>query len=162
RRFDLILSNPPFVVSPEGDVLFRDSGLVGDEICERIIRRAPAHLVEGGFAQVLCNWVRIAGRGWLERLTGWFDDSGCDVWVTRAVSMHPADYAQQWLGQLDLASKDQFIERFDRWMAYYDRLGIEAIDFGLINLRRRTAGRNWILVDTDRRLNHPNGVGILA
>jgi SAM-dependent methyltransferase len=160
RRFDLILSNPPFVVSPEGGVLFRDSGLVGDEICERIIRGAPAHLAEGGFAQVLCNWVRIAGQDWAERLTGWFEDSGCDVWIIQTISMDPAEYAQHWLGQVDLSSKDQFTERFDRWMAYYDRQGIEAIDFGLINLRRRTAGRNWILFDTDRRLNHPNGKGI--
>jgi SAM-dependent methyltransferase len=162
RRFDLVVSNPPFVVSPEGGVLFRDSGLVGDEICERIIRRAPARLVEGGFTQVLCNWVRIAGLDWVERLTGWFEGSGCDVWIIQTISMDPAEYAQHWLGQGDLLSKDQFIERFNRWMAYYDRQGIEAIDFGLINLRRRTAGRNWILVDTDRRLNHPNGVGIFA
>jgi SAM-dependent methyltransferase len=160
RRFDRILSNPPFVVSPEGDVLFRDSGLVGDEICERIIRGAPAHLVEGGFAQVLCNWVRIAGRDWVERLTGWFDGSNCDVWIIQTISMDPADYAHHWLGQADLSIKDQFAERFDRWMAYYDRQEIEAIDFGLINLRRRTGGRNWILFDTDRRLNHPNGTGI--
>ena len=101
RRFDLILSNPPFVVSPEGGVMFRDSGLLGDEICERIIRGAPAHLAEGGFAQVLCNWVRLAGRDWVERLTGWFEDSGCDVWVIQALSFDPADYAQHWLGQAD-------------------------------------------------------------
>ena len=50
--------------------------------------------------------------------------------------------------------------RFDRWMAYYDGQGIEAIDAGLINLRRRPAERNWIQVDTDRLLNHPNGMGI--
>jgi SAM-dependent methyltransferase len=160
RQFDLIISNPPFVVSPEGGVLFRDSGLVGDEICERIIRGAPAHLAEGGFAQFLCNWVRIAGRDWAERLTGWFEGSGCDAWVIHAISMDPADYAQQWLGQADLSTQNQFTERFDRWMAYYDRQGIEAIDYGLITLRRRTGSRNWILLDTDRRLNHPNGKGI--
>ena len=52
-EFDLIISNPPYVVSPENDHLFRDSGLKGDQICERIIREAPRHLAEGGFAQVL-------------------------------------------------------------------------------------------------------------
>ena len=101
----------------------------------------PAHLVEGGFAQILCNWVRIAGRDWAERLTGWFEGSGCDAWVLHGITMDPADYAQQWLGgHAELSTRDQFSERFDRWMAYYDRHGIEAIDYGLINLRRRTVG----------------------
>jgi hypothetical protein len=160
RRFDLILSNPPFVVSPEGGVLFRDSGLVGDEICERIIRGAPAHLAEGGFAQILCNWVRIAGQDWVERLTGWFEGSGCDVWIIQTMSADPADYAHHWLGQADRSIQDQFSQRFERWMAYYDQQGIEAIDYGLINLRRRTGEQNWIVFDTDRRFNHPNGTGI--
>jgi hypothetical protein len=162
RRFDLILSNPPFVVSPGDGLMYRDSGLVGDEICERIIRGAPAHLAEGGFAQVLCNWVRLAGRDWVERLTVWFEDSGCDVWVIQVLSFDPVDYAQHWLGQGDGQVKARFAEHFDRWMAYYDRQGIEAIDFGLINMRRRAAERNWIQFDVDRRHNHPNGTGIRA
>ena len=51
---------------------------------------------------------------------------------------------------------------FDRWMAYYQQLGIEAIDTGLITLRRRSGGTNWIRFESDRRRNHPNGVGIQA
>jgi SAM-dependent methyltransferase len=158
-RFDRIVSNPPFVISPENDLLFRDSGLQGDAICEKIIRAAPAYLAEGGFAQVVCNWVRIAGQDWLERLTGWFAGSGCDAWIIHTQSREPGDYAHDWMGQAD-TTQELFAARFDRWMAYYDRQGIEAIDTGLIYLRRRTAECNWIQVDTDRRLNHPNGMGI--
>ena len=29
RRYDLIVSNPPFVISPENQFQFRDSGLAG-------------------------------------------------------------------------------------------------------------------------------------
>ncbi len=161
-RFDLIVSNPPFVVSPEDGVLYRDSGMAGDEICKRIIREAPAHLAEGGFAQVLCNWVRIAGQDWLERLVGWFAETDCDAWVIHNKSVHTADYAQHWLGQADSSQKDQFAARFDRWMAYYDRQGIEAIDYGLIILRRRAAEHNWARIDHDCELNYPSGEGIVA
>ncbi len=157
--FDRIVSNPPFVISPENDLIFRDSGLEGDAICEKIIRAAPAYLAEGGFAQIVCNWVRIAGQDWLERITGWFAGSGCDVWIIHTQSREPGDYAHDWMGQAD-TTQERFAARFDRWMAYYDRQGIEAIDTGLINLRRRTAESNWIQVDTDRRFNHPNGMGI--
>jgi predicted RNA methylase len=156
RLFDRIVSNPPFVISPENDLMFRNSGMEGDAICEKIVRAAPAYLAEGGFAQIVCNWARLAGHDWLERLTGWFAGSGCDVWIIHAQTWEPGDYAYDWFPHGD----DAIQERFDRWMAYYDRQGIEAIDGGLINLRRRTSGRNWIQVDTDRRLNHPNGTGI--
>ncbi len=159
-KFDLIVSNPPFVVSPEKDLIFRDSGLKGDAICERIIRQAPGYLAEGGFAQIICNWVRIADQNWVERLTGWLDGSGCDAWIIQTQSQEPGDYAHHWLGQADLSGQERFAARFDRWMDYYDQQGIEAIDSGLINLRRRPAERNWIQVDTDRLLNHPNGMGI--
>src|SRR5262249_49009465 len=135
-RFDLIGSNPPFVVSPRNDLIYRDSGLQGDAICERIIRGAPAHLAEGGFAQVLCNWVRIAGQDWLERLAGWFDGSECDAWIIQRWSIEPGDYAQHWLSQGASLQPDRYADDFGRWMDYYEEHRIEAIDTGLICLRR--------------------------
>ena len=162
HRFDLIVSNPPFVVSPQDDLTYRDSGLQGDAFCERLFRAVPDHLAEGGFAQVLCNWVRIAGQDWLERLTSWFDGSECDVWIIHARSTSPGEYAQQWLPHGDRSASGRFADDFARWMNYYDRHQIEAIDGGLISMRRRTGARNWIRVDTDRDVDGPSGAGILA
>ncbi len=161
-RFDLIASNPPFVISPRHELVYRDSGLPGDAVCERILRAAPGHLAEGGFAQVICNWVRIAGQNWLERLAAWFDGAGCDVWIVHWTSTEPGDYAQNWLLQADRSpAPDRFADEFDRWMDYYDQHRIEAIDFGIISLRRRTAGRNWMRVDTDCDPDGSVGAGFL-
>jgi SAM-dependent methyltransferase len=163
RRFDLIVSNPPFVVSPQDDLTYRDSGLQGDAFCERLFRAIPAHLTEGGFAQVMCNWARIAGQDWLERLSAWFEGAGCDVWIVHWASTEPGDYAGNWLNQSDWSSTpDRFAEGFERWMAYYEQQRIEAIDFGIITLRRRTVGRNWMRVDVDRDPDYCDGVGFLA
>ncbi len=162
RRFDLIVSNPPFVVSPQDDHTYRDSGLQGDAFCERLFRAVPGHLAEGGFAQVLCNWARIAGQDWHERLAGWFDGSECDAWIIHARSTSPAEYALQWLPQGGRFAPGRFADDFDRWMTYYERHQIEAIDGGLINLRKRSGVRNWIRVDTDRDVNGSSGAGILA
>jgi predicted RNA methylase len=161
-RFDLIACNPPFVVSPENDVMFRDSGLGGDAICERIVRATPAHLAEGGFAQVMCNWVRPAGHDWRERLRSWVGDSGCDAWIIHIHTDEPDFYADHWLRQGDQRDLDRLGARFERWMSYYQEQGIDAIDSGLIMLRRRSGGRNWVAFDTERRLNVPNGVALLA
>ena len=42
EQFDLVVANPPYVVSPESAFLFRDGGLRGDAVSEHVVRRAPA------------------------------------------------------------------------------------------------------------------------
>jgi hypothetical protein len=37
RRFDLVLANPPFVISPDLEIMFRDSGLPGDTVSREVI-----------------------------------------------------------------------------------------------------------------------------
>src|SRR5215472_5573982 len=44
ESFDLIVSNPPFVISPESSLLFRDSGMRGDELSRRVVADAAAAL----------------------------------------------------------------------------------------------------------------------
>ena len=36
EQFDLIVANPPFVISPDNDFVFRDSALDGDAICREL------------------------------------------------------------------------------------------------------------------------------
>jgi len=51
KSFDLVISNPPFVVSPERRYIYRDSDLEGDEICRKIVREAPRFLSEEATAR---------------------------------------------------------------------------------------------------------------
>lgn len=54
RRFDLILSQPPYVIRPAGgaNVTYLHSGPRGDELARRILAEAPAFLADGGLAMV--------------------------------------------------------------------------------------------------------------
>ncbi len=61
ETFDLVVSNPPFVISPESRFLYRDSVLAGDGVCSETVRRVPPLLSEGGFATILCNWASLDG-----------------------------------------------------------------------------------------------------
>ena len=159
--FDLIVANPPFVVSPDYSLQFRDSGLQGDEISERLMRATPAYLTEGGYAQFLCAWVRAAKQDWKERVVSWINRSGCDALITHNSS--PIDiYADHWVRQGDVSDLTRVGAAFDRWMAHYQQLGIEAVDTALVTLRRRSGGTNWIRFENNRPKNHPNGVGIQA
>lgn len=52
ERFDLVVSNPPFVVGSGGGARFtyRDSGLPGDDVCRRLLGSAAGRLTWAGGA----------------------------------------------------------------------------------------------------------------
>ena len=61
REFDLVVSNPPFVITPrredEGELYtYRDGGLPGDQLISELLGGLPGILTPGGRAQLLGNW----------------------------------------------------------------------------------------------------------
>jgi len=71
ETFDLIVSNPPFVITPRhADIpqySYRDGLRTGDEIVAQFVREVAAFLTPGGFAQLLeigrSDRARIGGTG---------------------------------------------------------------------------------------------------
>jgi hypothetical protein len=145
NHFDLIVTNPPFVISPESRYIYRDGGLPSDQICRKIIREASGYLTEGGFCQMLCNWAEAEGQPWSDRLGEWVADLGCDAWVIRSESRDAATYASTWIRHTESGiGPEEFDERFDQWMMYYKKQKIEVMSAGLITLRRSMSGRaSW-------------------
>ena len=147
ERFGLVVSNPPFAITPARRYLYRDSGLPADGFCQRLIQEAPRFLEEGGFCQVVCDWVHPAGQDYKERLAGWFEGSGCDAWIWRMATQEVADYAHMWIRDTERPTARTAARVYEEWMSYYRREGIEAVSSGVIVLRRRSAGGNWIRFD---------------
>ena len=139
ERFDLVATNPPFVISPgTGErLVYRDSGLPGDRVVEHIVRGVPDLLAEGGTAQVLANWMIHRDQPWEERLATWI--SGCDAWVIQREVVDLPTYVELWLKDAGLHGGPEYAERYDTWLSWFDEQGAEAVGFGWINLRRTTA-----------------------
>jgi len=135
--FDLIVTNPPFVISPAtGErLVYRDSGLPGDRAVEDIVRRAPRHLTEGGWCQVLANWVIAVDRPWFERVGEWLDGT-CQALVVQREVLDPAAYVELWLKDAGQHGAPDYLQRYDTWLSWLDEQGVEGIGFGWINLRR--------------------------
>jgi SAM-dependent methyltransferase len=150
EKFDLVVSNPPFVISPESKLIFRDSGFSGDEVCRQLILGIPQRMNEGGFATVLFNWHHSAGDDWIERPKSWLANSGCDAWLIRFRTADPLSYAASWGRDQLLGRDDPTGSQLDEWLAYFRGLGIGAISFGILILRRRSAGAHWLRTDTLR------------
>src|SRR5262249_2980197 len=157
---DLIVSNPPYVVSPGGDHVYRDSGKPGDQFCEQVLRESPSHLNPGGFAHILINWVQRTGEDWRKRLHSWVQGSGCDMYVLVGPAEDPAGYATAWSPEQDGAS-ESFRKSFDDYMAFFDRERVEKIHGGAVILRKRE-GRNWFVTVDTPGLNGNAGDSVLG
>lgn len=138
RRFDLIASNPPFVVSPGADsgLVYRDSGLAGDELCRRLVTAVPEYLTDGGVCQTLANWVHVRGEDWRERVAAWLPEHGCDAWALQREVSDPAAYVEVWLKDAGLHGTAEYTRRYDAWLRWFDELDIEGVGFGWLVLRR--------------------------
>ncbi|WP_377270102.1 methyltransferase [Peterkaempfera sp. SMS 1(5)a] len=159
RRFDLIVSNPPFVISPVGRLTYRDGGMPGDDLCHRLVREAADHLEPGGYCQLLANWQHIRGEDWHDRLAGWVAGTGLDAWVVQREVQDVAQYAELWLrdagdhrvgaeGPEDPEeARARYNRRYDAWLDAFESAKVEGIGFGWITLRASGAERPAVQVE---------------
>ncbi len=138
ERFGLVVTNPPFVVAPgDGErLVYRDSGLPGDELVRQVVTGIPGHLAAGGWGQVLANWAHVEGQPWTERLAGWIHGSGCDAWVVQREVADPAEYIELWLKDAGLHGGPDYTRRYDAWLTWFAGQHIDGVGFGWVHLRR--------------------------
>jgi methylase of polypeptide subunit release factors len=149
ERFDLVVANPPFVISPDSEMLYRDAGLPGDTASRQLVAGAAEHLVDGGFAHLVCSWAHTADD-WVAPLGDWLEGTGCDAWALRFWSSDPLGYAAGWNAHLRDADPAEFEATVERWLEHYRAMRIEAIAYGVMILRRRSSGPNWLRAGTTR------------
>ena len=146
ERFDHIVCNPPFVLSPGSGCVYRDNPMLLDAFVRDLARASVEHLDEHGCYQMVCEWAEVEGEPWPERLAGWFADSGCDAWILHGNTRPVAQYAHARIRELALADADAEADLLDDWMAYYRDHRLRAVHGGLVTLRRRN-GSNWLRID---------------
>ena len=141
ERFELVICNPPYVISPETELLFRDGGRAGDSFSRggraggRLAPRAGrlrdgARQLGGARPRALVGGCRALGAG----------PGCCDAWLLRMDTKDTLSYAASWNRQPDAA---RYAAALDRWLAYYDAHGIRAISMGAVILRKRATGVPW-------------------
>jgi hypothetical protein len=139
EQFDLIVSNPPYVIAPpsDGRLTYRETGFAGDAVVEQLVRQAPQHLTEGGWCQLLANWTCVRGQDWRERIASWTGDRSS--WAVQREQLDPAEYVELWLRDAGLHGRPEYTSRYDAWLKWLDEQQVEAIGMGWINLHN-TAG----------------------
>ncbi|HTR69537.1 MAG TPA: methyltransferase [Mycobacteriales bacterium] len=137
ERFDVVVSNPPYVISPENEVAFRDSGQEPGALCAELVGAVPSHLAADGYATVLASWPVSPGRSWVEVPAGWLGGD-CEAWLLQFSADDPLRHAREWNSPLALAGDlDGFAAAVDRWVSYADSHDIDLIGYGAVLVHQR-------------------------
>ncbi len=143
QEFDLVVTNPPFVITPrrEGEdaseqYTYRDGGRPGDRLVEDLIRGLGAHLTPGGVAVMLGNWeVHEGDETWHSRIETWPGDA--DLWVVEREHAEPIEYADMWLKDAaENRELESWREQFIRYLADFESRRVESIGMGMLLLHR--------------------------
>jgi methylase of polypeptide subunit release factors len=146
QRFGLIVSNPPFVITPRRPDVplfeYRDGGQSGDSIVADLVRSIGDHLEPGGVAQFLGNWEVVGDTDWRERVRGWVTGTGLDAWIVQRDVQDPAEYAETWSrdgGHHNATT--EFATMYAAWLDDFASRGVSAIGFGVITLQKPVGER---------------------
>ena len=154
RRFDLITSNPPFVLTPPA---VREAGLplmeyrdAGGPVLPELVAGLREHLEPGAAAVMLGNWEHRGADSWREAVATWIPE-GLDGWVIEREVQDPVEYATMWLRDGGL-TPERDAEGFDAalgaWIDDFEVRGIQGVGFGYLIVHRPLRPRDpWRLLE---------------
>ena len=158
ETFSLIVSNPPFVISPRGVAdgenseapsalparyEYRDAGMTGDALAQQVVLEAPKHLADGGTLIMLANWETPWGGDGLTRVRGWIADAEeecgdrLDAWVIERDSVDTAQYAETWARDGGTRPGDaEFDTLMESWLDDFESRHVVGVGLGSIRIAR--------------------------
>ncbi|HSF97709.1 MAG TPA: methyltransferase [Ornithinibacter sp.] len=168
EQFGLVVSNPPFVITPRsGEVPlyeYRDGGAAGDAVVRDLVRGVGTHLEPGGIAHFLGNWEVPRGTTWVDRVGDWLQGTGLDAWVVQREVQDPAQYAETWArdGGHHPGTAD-FNTMYAAWLDDFATRDVESIGFGVVTLHRPRVEREPFtdLMDVPWPVESPMGPTVL-
>lgn len=137
ESFDLIVSNPPFVITPQGrdgQLEYRDGGMEGDGIMRTLLAQTPGHLRPDGHAVFLGNWEY--GPDTVDP-TGRVGDAQTSIMVIERERLDPVAYAETWIRDGGVARATQrWAADTEAWLADFASRSVDRIGFGWVRMHR--------------------------
>ena len=175
QAVDLLVTNPPFVITPQaarGQFEYRDGGLPGDQLMRSLVRDIPGHLTEGGQAAMLGNW-EVAQSGAEAGPVAWHKHEQTasvgsaagetSLMVIEREQLTPTAYAHTWIRDGGVArASGQWNADTAAWLDDFAARSVEQIAFGWVRFKRSAAASAFAAAD---RISGPlgaNAAGLAA
>lgn len=154
RRFELIASNPPFVLTPPA---VREAGLplmeyrdAGGPILPALVAGLGEHLEPGASAVMLGNWEHRGTGSWRDAVAAWLPED-LDAWILERELQDPVEYAIMWLRDGGLTPErdpEAFDAALEAWIDDFEARDVRGVGFGyLIVHRPRHPREPWRLLE---------------
>lgn len=183
QTVDLLVTNPPFVITPQaarGQFEYRDGGMPGDQLMRSLVRDIPQHLADGGQAALLGNWevgqpdAEAGPAAWHkdaqneaasadEAAVGSAAAGQTSLMVIEREQLSPTAYAHTWIrdGGVVRAS-EKWNADTAAWLNDFASRGVEQISFGWVRFKRNAGGEPVVAA---HRVSGPlgaNAAGVAA
>jgi SAM-dependent methyltransferase len=152
RKFDLIVSNTPYVITPGKDKIYRDAKGSGDEAVMNVIQQTPEYLNEGGHAHILATWLHKKRQPPEEPIQETVKLLPVDTLLIYEKTFPPTQYASDWIYDDIPRGTPRFYWTWLQWVFWYRRMGMERFAFGSVTLRKRTGVENWFRLETAQHI----------
>ncbi|WP_034274381.1 methyltransferase [Haloechinothrix halophila] len=132
KPFDLIVSNPPYLVSPETSVLYRDGPPGSDHVGTRVLAEAPRLLATGGLLVCLTSWAVSDPTDPAREPRAIAHRARCDGLALIYARRTPLDNAVRWNAHY---ADEAALERTVRtWLDFYRRHDVRELAYGIVVL----------------------------
>lgn len=161
ETFDLITSNPPFVITPQAvrartNLEYRDGMMERDSLIPLILQEGLGHLAPGGTLQMLANW-EVGAEPWQARPEAWVErasapllEEGLSVraWVVQRDLVDVPTYATWWMRDAhgDGADRDSWNAELREWITDFDVVGTKQVGLGSINVSVTQGAEGLVVV----------------
>ena len=147
EQFDLVVSNPPWIATPDSaGELYRWGGETGETITRRIVEGARTALAPGGTLAMYVIHPVIAGDPYPERVMRWLGGPrGWGVAVADLMDIPLPVFVRQHMAMKP--EWGEYIQEFWRWLGLFSEHGIEAMRCAMVYVRRLEADRDGYCVE---------------
>jgi SAM-dependent methyltransferase len=137
RLFDLVLSQPPFVMRPSDmeAVTYLHGGAWGDELAFRLFAQLPSILAPSGIAVIFLDTALRPETPFHQRIRAALDGAPLDLVVLLAKGMTPDVQAIAYAQLEDPELGSRFAGDAVRYRRHLSQLGVTAFHHGLVLLR---------------------------
>ena len=157
-QYDLILSNLPWVPTPDEPMeLYRSGGLDGEVLIRRMVKGLDGKLETGGWMASYIEYPKYADDTYLERVQRWLGDGSWGVVLMNLKHFTNAGYIMPHVAS---HSQQDLSKEFESWMTSYEEARIEGMGWAMLYVKKLVEGPSWsVEVESDFPLTPQPWVG---
>jgi carbamoyltransferase len=140
EKFDLILTNPPFVATSGASKLYRDGGERGDRVLNRILSELPQHLKRNGYCQIITLLSEFDSVSHEESLRRFSLKGAHNTLILTLNEMSPYQLALAQY-ELYLENYEDYRKRVIQYLDFLQKIGLKKTELSLVTIKHDLSGR---------------------